>query len=357
MISRALWALAAVAACGGNARPARDRVLDKIPAGVTAVIAADARALAHPRLRAIVDVVRGELPAGLDCVVDAVLAGDHVAAGLGAAGDITIALVTRAHVRCPALGRGEDDVWIATIGAGAPASGSSVLTADEHGRARPFLRDAPVALVAARGSVRVLATAQPEPLAAWAAFDAADIPAATALARAVETAIKSAAASEAIAPIAAAVRVERTGSQVVARLGATDADLGVAMRAVLDRVHAVPPARAFPCPDRARPPVVRCEQRTTEHNRLEVYSLASVVEELVAARKEAVIVGGRVAGVRLRDSLAAYGLASGDTLVAIDGRRLTSVDDAASLLGRVRERTALVVARAERLGTIELVEH
>ena len=357
MISRAVWALVALVGCGGNARPARDRVLDKIPAGVTAIIAADARALSHPRFRAVVDVLRTEVPAGLDCVVDAALAAEHVAAGVGPSGEVTIALATRAHVRCSALSRIDDDLWIATLGTGAPAAGASVLTGEEHARARPYLRDAPVALFATRNNLRVLATATPEPLAAWAAFDASDIPAATAFASELRSIVGAAAANEAIAPLSKAITIERTGSQVVARLGNVPGDLAVPLRAALDRSRAVTVARTFACPASLTPPVMRCEQRDAEHNQLEVYSLASALDDLIAARKEPVIVNGRIEGVRLRDDLTTYGLAIGDLVVAIDGKRLTSAEQLAPALQNVRERTSLLISRAHRFGTIELVEH
>ena len=357
MISRAVWALVALAGCGGNARPARDRVLDKIPAGVTAIVAADSRALSHGRFRALVDALRSEVPAGFDCVVDAALAGEHLAAGIGPSGELTIALATRAHVRCAALSRIDDDLWIATLGTGAPAAGASVLTAEEHARARPFLRDAPVALFAVRRNVRVLATATPEPLAAWAAFDATDIPAATVLANEVRSAVGAAAQSEAIAPLSKAITIERTGSQVVARLGNVPGDLAVPLRAALDRARVVTVARTCAGPASRAPPVMRCEQRDAEHNQLEVYSLASALEDLIAARKEPVIVNGRIEGVRLRDDLATYGLAVGDMVVAVDGKRLTSADQLTPALQSVRERTSLLISRAHRFGTIELVEH
>src|SRR6188508_3882096 len=133
MISRAIWVLIAMG-CGGDAPAARSRVLDKIPAGVTSLGVADARALAGPRFRPLVDALRGELPAGFDCVADAALQGEQVAAGVTPSGDVTVAIATRAKVACPALSQIEDGLWIATLGRGAPGAGA----VSEQQRARPF---------------------------------------------------------------------------------------------------------------------------------------------------------------------------------------------------------------------------
>jgi hypothetical protein len=364
MILRRVWALAVVAACGGDAPPARARVLAQIPANATTIFAADGRALSHTRFRPIVDVLRTEIPAGLDCVVDAALAGDAVAAGVGARGEVTVALATRAHVSCAALSKIDGDLWIATLGAGGPTD-ASVMTEAEHARARPFLRDAPVALVTAHRGMRVLGTAAPDPLAMWVAFDAADPKAATQFAYELGTAIHSVDGVEALAPLSKAIVVDRNGSQVVARLGATNVDLAIAMRALVQRAREVAAARAFPCPAPIAAPVLGCKQQecttpmtcAVEHNRLEVYSLASALDDLLAARKEPVIVNGRVEGVRLRDDLAVLGLLRGDMLVAIDGRRVTAVEQVVPYLQTAKTRTHLIVERLHRFGTIELVEN
>lgn len=346
MISRAIWALLAMG-CGGDAPAARSRVLDKIPAGVTSLGVADARALASPRFRPLVDALRAELPAGFDCVADAALAGEQVAAGITPSGDTMVAIATRAKVTCAALSQIEDGLWVATIGGGAPGAGAVA----EQPRAKPFLRDAPIAIVTTIGKLRVIATAQPEPLAAWAAFDAPDVATAQAFAASLEA--RLAKPGEAIAPVAKAITIERTGSQVVARLGKTDADLAVALRAAL--TPAPETARAFPCPSPLTPPVQGCKTDEAA-TKLEVYSLASAIDELLAARKEVVIYNGRASGVRLRDELATYGLASGDVLVAIDGKHVTSLDQIEPYLQNPRSRTRLLVERMERHGTIELVE-
>jgi acyl-CoA synthetase (AMP-forming)/AMP-acid ligase II len=111
---RASAVLVALGACGTDGPSARTRVLAKIPAEATTVLAADSRALSHPRTRAVVDALRPEVPAGLECVIDAALIGDQIAAGLTADGDLTIAVATRAPVTCAALSRVEPGLWIAT---------------------------------------------------------------------------------------------------------------------------------------------------------------------------------------------------------------------------------------------------
>ena len=70
-----------------------------------------------------------------------------------------------------------------------------------------------------------------------------------------------------------------------------------------------------------------------------------------------IVVNGRVEGMRLRDDLAMLGLATGDLLVAIDGRRVTSADQVLPAFQAARERTSILISRAQRFGTIELVEH
>jgi hypothetical protein len=319
-------------------------VLDKIPAGVTSIAVAEGRALSHARFRPLVDVLRGEVPAGFDCVVDAALAGEQIAAGIGPSGDVTVALASRAPVACAVLGQVEDGLWIATLGAGAPAAGERAV--NEQPRARPFLRDAPIALVTTLGKVRLLATATPEPLAAWAAFDAPDVEAAKVVAATLEARLKG---------ISVPITVERTGSQIVARLGTTKADLAAVLREVLSRPAAI--ARAFPCPSPIAPPVITCAAGEQERTKLEVYSLASAVDELLAARKEVVIVNGRVEGVRLRDDLPTFGLQRGDTIVAIDDQHVTALEHVAPYLQKRGTRLQLLVARLQRFGTIELVEH
>lgn len=337
MILRIAWAIA-VLGCGGDAPSARARVLDKLPAGVTSLVVADGRALT--KLRPFVDVLRAEVPAGLDCVVDAALAGQEVAAGVTPSGDITVALASRSKIECPALSQVEDGLYIATLGGGAPGAGALA----EQPRARPFLLDAPVALVTRLGAMRVIGTAKPDPLVAWVSFDAPDAAAATAFQAELQRKIGT-----------LPVTVDRMGSQVVARLNPTTADLAALLRTVLSRPR--DPARVLACPSPLTPPVLACAEAEHDVNKLDVYSLASATDELLAASTELVIWNGRVEGVRFRDDLPIFGLASGDLLVAIDGQQLAALDDVAAALARAKVHVKLLVSRARQFGTIELVEH
>src|SRR5688572_18930270 len=101
-----------VTGCGGDARPARERVLARIPADVMAVVAASAPTLADPRLRAVVDVLRPRWPARLSCALDAVLAAEHAALGVTAARSGVLVLETRREPTCPALSRIADRTYV-----------------------------------------------------------------------------------------------------------------------------------------------------------------------------------------------------------------------------------------------------
>lgn len=341
MISRVVPALALLG-CGGEAPSARARVLDKIPAGVTSLAVADARALVA--FRPLVDVMRADAPAGFDCVLDAALEGQQIAAGIGPGGDLTVALASRAPVKCPALSQVEDGLYIATLGAGAPGAGALA----EQARARPFLEDAPIAVVTKLGAMRVIGTAKPEPLAAWVSFDAADGAAATLF----QSDLRARLAN-------LPVVVDRMGSQVVVRLAPARAstvdDLAVLVRTARSRPSGN--ARVFACPAAATPPVLTCVAGENDHNKLDVYSLASVFDDLIGARKELVIANGRVEGIRFTTDLGTYGIASGDLLVAVDGMRLTALDQVAPALQKAKVHVSLLMSRSRRFGTLELVEH
>src|SRR5213078_3060316 len=81
--------LAVAAACHRQGPTARERVLAGLPADAVAVVAADGRALSHPRLRAVLDAAAVRWPSSLGCVVDAAVASDAVAATLDRAGNVT----------------------------------------------------------------------------------------------------------------------------------------------------------------------------------------------------------------------------------------------------------------------------
>src|SRR5258705_5564954 len=77
-------------ACHRSAPTPRERVLAGLPADAVAVVAADGRALSHPRIRGALDVVAARWPASLGCVVDAALASDAVAATVDRAGNAAL---------------------------------------------------------------------------------------------------------------------------------------------------------------------------------------------------------------------------------------------------------------------------
>ena len=364
MLSR-VAVLVGLVACHGDPPADRARVLDQIPGTASSVLAADGKVLSQPRIRPLVDALRPEVPAGLDCALDAALQSEQVAVGIEPSGDVTIAIATRAHVQCAALSQVASGLWIGTLGGGAPAAaGAGVTRAPAFARALPYLRDAPIALVTQQAGMHVLATAAPDPLAAWVAIDAPTKTTADELAKQLRAALDDAAKTDALAQIVKRIDVKQTGAQVVATLGAGPGDLAVALRAAIERTRAAIAQRAFPCPSPFAPPVLACSARecttplscAVEENRISLSSLAPAIEALLAARKDAVVVNGRVEGVRLRDDLATYGLRSGDVLIAVDGKRLTSVDQIPPYLAGTKGKASLIVARLRRFATIELQE-
>ncbi|MGN6104769.1 MAG: hypothetical protein ACTHU0_06690, partial [Kofleriaceae bacterium] len=172
MTSRGLWVWIAVAACRGAAPSARDRVLEQLPAGVELVATADSGALTDPRFRPVVDALRPLLPSSAGCAIDAALAGDAVALGVGP-GQLTLVVASRRRpdAACSALSRIDDGLWVATLGAGAAADHGAAVATASFARARPYLARAPVAVAMVAAGGQLIATAQPSPLEAWMAID------------------------------------------------------------------------------------------------------------------------------------------------------------------------------------------
>jgi hypothetical protein len=318
MISRVAWAVLA-AACGSQAVPDRDGVLSKIPATAMVVVAADGRALAHGRIRPLVDALRPELPTALGCVIDAALASDHVAVGIGADRAFTIAIATRTPVKCRTLSRLDDGIWVATLGDGLIRAGDASVASDARfARARPYLGRAPIALAAELAGGQVIATAQPQPLEAWLAFDADSPATATAAETRARDHLARLAKDPATAPLAG-IGVTRVGSQVKATLaGAPDGDLGLAAKAVLAREREVAAPPPIGCPTQATPPVVECKAAT--------FRVPPGVELAAELPLAAVVSNGTLVGFRLGRPLAPLGLVAGDLIVAVDGRIVTALD-------------------------------
>ncbi|MEJ7600686.1 MAG: hypothetical protein WKG01_22460 [Kofleriaceae bacterium] len=339
----------AVVACGSPPAPDRDRVLARIPATASLVIAADGRALAHPQIRPLVDALRPELPTALGCVIDAALAGEHVAIGIGSDRAFTIALATRTPVRCPALSQLDDKIWVATLGDGVLRAGATSVADDPRfARARPYLGRAPIAIAAQLAGGKLLATAQPAPFEAWLAIDRDTPAAATELEAAAHAYVKRMAIDPATAPFSH-VAIARTGTQVVATLANVRAgDLGLAVQSVLARERAPEPPFTIRCPATLVPPVVECKAaafRLPPHSELG--------RELPLAP---VVANGVLVGYRIGAPLAMLGLVSGDLIVAIDGRLVTAQAPVRAALARdvaltIRRGTADTVVRLVRSDT------
>ncbi len=355
MSSRAPYVLALIcsAACHGRTAPARDRVLARVPADSQIVLAADGPVLAAPRMRAVVDVLRPRWPTRFGCVIDAALAGDHVALGITAERDLTVVIASRAPIRCPSLSRIGDGLWTATLGAGRPATSGSVLDAEVHVRARPYLRTAPLAASVVLPGVKLIATMSPEPLEGWLSIDTLEVASALAEQK-VRGVVDRWARTDATAAFAAAIAISHDGPQVIARLtGPVDADLALAVRTITGW-YAAPAVRAavgFECPPLA-PPIIGCANGTS----LGVSSLGAALAPLVEAPVAAIIENERVAWLRLDAAVPTLGLRRGDLLLAVDGRRLTSSAQLAEQLRAARGTASLTIQRDAVTTTVKLAE-
>ncbi len=358
MSSRAAWALVlwstASVACKAPAPPARERLLARIPADAPIVVAADGPALAAPRLRAVVDVLRPRWPARFGCVVDAALAGEHVALGMAAAGDVTVVIATPAKLACPPLSQIEPGLWVATLGSGTPATrGTSVLDGGMHARARTYLTTAPIAASVVGPGTKLLATLAPDPLEGWLAIDTLETVSALAESR-VRGVVDRMTRTEATAALGKALAVSHDAAQVVVRLGPPpDGDLALAVRTIL-AWYAEPPGRArvaFTCPPLG-PPIVGCANGTA----LTVTSIAAALAPLLVAETSAVVENERVSYVRLGRAVPSLGLERGDRLLAVDGRRITSAAQLAELAASARRAIAITIQRDAATATLELAE-
>ena len=354
MSSRGLvLAIAVLAACHGRTAPPRERVLARIPAGVPIVVAADGPALSAPRMRTVVDVLRPHWPARFGCVFDAALSGDHVAVGITAERDLTVVIATRAAVTCPGLSKIDDGMWAATLGAGKPATTTSVLDDPEHARARPYLASAPIAASIVLPGVRVLASASGDPLEGWLSIDTLDEASALAEQK-VRGVVDRLARTDVTAPFAQRIEISHEGSQVIARLtGPVDADLALAVRRALElyRAPAARTAASFECPPLG-PPVVGCAGGTE----LTVTSLAAALDPMSKAQVTPIIENASVASLRLDTPVASLGLRSGDFLLAVDGRHLTSAGQLTELLARARGTLSITVQRSGATVALQLTE-
>jgi len=354
----------AVAACRSPAPTARERVLAGLPGDAVAVIAADGRALSHPRIRALLDVAAARWPASLGCVVDAAVASDAIGLTVDRAGNIAVLAALPRPPRCPALSQREPGLWIATLGAG-PAAPVSALDDPRLARARPYLTGSPIA-AAVLGDVHLLAAAKPDPLDAWLAIDAPGGAGAGAIAEAVAAQIARLEREPSTAALAARLRVSRPSpSQLVVRLagatGATpgttsDGELAAALRTGLlwldaEAAPRAPAAAAFACPAPAGG--VTCSGGRS----FRVGSLAADLAPIVGAGRPApIVVNGSVTGLRLAAAVGALGLEPGDVVVAMAGRLVTSRKLLADWIAHARGATSLTIRRGAAETVLQFAE-
>ncbi len=331
--------LVVAAACHREPPSARHQLLTRIPGDAQLVVVAEGRAISHPRIRGVLDAVAARWPATMGCVLEAAFAGEQAGLAVDAAGNTTVLVMTRAEVKCPALSKVEPGLWIATVGAGGVATGTSVLEAPALARARPYLESAPIAAVSL-GRANVLATAQPDPVEAWLAIDAG------ANADRIEKRVRELLSKMTLDPstraIAARLATERKGAQIVVRLAPGDGDLAIAARTVLgwteERARTASSAFACPAPTAA----ITCTGGTS----FRVGSIAGDLAPLVSDGKPTPIVAnGTVTGLRLESSVAQLGLETGDVVIAVGGRLVTSRAMLADQIQRAKGTTTVTVRR------------
>jgi hypothetical protein len=350
-----LVAGALVTACH-PAPTARERVLAALPSDAVAVVVADGRALAHPRVRGVLDVLAARWPASLACLVDAAAVSDAIGVTVDRASNVTALLALPRPPRCAVLSQREPGLWIATIGAGPAAPTTPLLADPRFARARPYLQKSAIA-AAVLGSVHQLAAAQPEPLDAWVAID---VPGgADAVAASLADLLGRLQREPAVASLAARLRTTRPGpGQIVVELaGPVDGDLAAAVRVALAWADAgesrAPTAAAFACP----PPAggVRCVDGTGTR-----YQVASLADDLAAivsvGHPTPIVVNGLVTGLRLDAAVSGLGLRAGDVIVAMAGRVVTSRTMLADWIARARLSTTVTVRRGVAEAVLQFAE-
>jgi hypothetical protein len=339
------------AACDRSAPAPRERLLAAIRADAVTVVVADGRAISHPRVRGVLDVIASHWPARMGCVLEAAFAGEQAAISVDAGGSITVLVATASQPRCAALSRREPGLWIATIGDGPAGATGSVLDDERFARVRPYLTTAPIAAVSL-GEPSAVAAAQADPLEAWLAIDAPGG------ARAVEQTFAERIArmqrDPSTAPVASKLRIARTDAQVVIRLdGPVDGDLAVAARAMLAGLEerAAPAAAAFVCPSPAAPDI-SCTDGTSYRVR-SLEALASIVR---VGQPAPIVSNGLVAGLRLRAPVAEIGLAADDVVLAVGGRLVTSRAMLAERLAQARGEISLTIRRGGTEKVLQFAE-
>lgn len=321
-----------------------------LPSRAALVAAADGAVLGP--FRPAIEAARPFMPRSLDCVVDAALTGETTAMAIEPGVGTTIVIITRAHVaRCPALSRITADTYVATIGAGAVATSAqeSPLAEPRWSRARPYLVRDPIAIALERDGQRVLAAAQPTPLAAWVTIDAVDV---EAVARELRAWLERR-RTTALGPTIEKLDVEVRGNQVLVRSTTLEPEqLALLATDLLRTIDAPPPpaTAGFTCPPSGAD-IVRCSDGT----RVVVRSLATTLRKLVAVDTQPVIAGGDVIGIRLSEDAEVL-LRRNDVILGLDGHRITSAAQLHELARYVHERSALAIRRDGSDAIIELSE-
>ncbi len=288
------------------------------------------------------------MPRQLDCVLDAALTSEAVAVGVDPGVGSTIVIVTRAHVaRCPALSKIDRDVFVATVGAGvvADTTASSVLADSRWSRARRYLAGDPIALAIQSDSVRVLAVAQPKPLAAWLTIDAAEL-------APIEKRVRTWLSRETGLGTRADLDVKTRGSQLLVQASKLNADQLMLLTTDLLRTLDSPPraeTRAFACPPSGAG-IVRCTG-----NHVVVTNLATALRKLIEVDTQPVVAGGDIIGIRLSEDAEVL-LRRGDVILGLDGHRITSAAQLHELARYAIQRATLAVRRDDEDLVIELSE-
>jgi hypothetical protein len=327
-----------LAACATSTPTERERALAKLPSQAQLVAAADGSALAA--LRPVIDSARPFMPKQLDCVLDAALTSEAVAVAVTPSAGTTIVIVTRAHVaRCTALSRIATDMFVATIGAGGIADNpaASPLGDPRWSRARRYLINDPIAIAIEHAEQRVLAVAQPKPLAAWMTIDAADL---APIERGLRAWIDRQRLT-ALASFAGDLEVKKRGSQLLVQATKPRIDaLALAAADVLRLLDATPAATpaAFSCPANGNG-IVRCSG-----TQVVVTNLATTLRSLIAVETEPVVAGGDIIGIRLSEDADVL-LRRGDVIMGVDGHRITSATQLHELARYASERSVLAVRR------------
>jgi hypothetical protein len=341
----------ALAACATRTPTARERALAQLPADAELVAAADGSTLADATFRRAIDAARAHTPAELGCVIDASLASEAIAAASAPSGT-TIVIVSREEVtRCPALSRIDDDLYVATIGAGVLAKDrrESVLAAPAWARMRPYLEREPVVFAGAVGDHRVLAVAQPAPLDAWLTLEGGALDAVEAsvarLARRWRTGTT---------PLSGRVHTTRVGGQLVVRAQTLEPDDLIAITSdVLAALDRPPPAGppVFTCPPPGQFGIESCRHGT----QLVVRSMWRALDAMTGGEVAVEVSGGDVAGVRLMSDAPAV-LQKGDIVLGLDATRVTSRAQLTDLIRRAGKTAALAVRRDGKDVVVQLTQ-